>query len=328
MAKTFRIFTDNYSGYSGSIIFYPATGGVINLGTHILPYDYETDDYYGQYKIYLPQVKKTCILNFYLPTVTATPTPTPTPTLTNTPTVTPTIGASPEPTPTYTPTPTTTMTPTPTITETPSASPTPTPTETPTNTPTPTPTPAYFANLFIEPMSGSQDIGQWMYDGGSNFFGFTNNSQPAQDQTQFDIDMNRYVDFSGWTSGLFPSIIRQSVPQANGGFDSFGHPIVAYNFTTTEILQGTIPESSWYTWIIPISLTNNQTQTAIDVNSDGDANSLITVLTERTISQYTFTYTGTTIPPVTYKVYTTFPNRLFVLNNNQSIYFRGNTVSS
>jgi hypothetical protein len=328
MAKTFRIFTDNYSGYSGSIIFYPATGGVINLGTHILPYDYETDDYYGQYKIYLPQVKKTCILNFYLPTVTATPSPTPTPTLTNTPTVTPTIGASPEPTPTYTPTPTTTMTPTPTITETPSASPTITPTETPTNTPTPTPTPAYFANLFIEPMSGSQDIGQWMYDGGSNFFGFTNNSQPAQDQTQFNIDMNRYVDFSGWTSGLFPSIIRQSVPQANGGFDSFGHPIVAYNFTTTEILQGTIPESSWYTWIIPISLTNNQTQTAIDVNSDGDANSLITVLTERTISQYTFTYTGTTIPPVTYKVYTTFPNRLFVLNNNQSIYFRGNTVSS
>jgi hypothetical protein len=177
-------------------------------------------------------------------------------------------------------------------------------------------------------MSGSQDIGQWMYDGGSNFFGFTNNSQPAQDQTQFDIDMNRYVDFSGWTSGLFPSIIRQSVPQSNGGFDSFGHPIVAYNFTTTEILQGTIPESSWYTWIIPISLTNNQTQTAIDVNSDGDANSLITVLTERTISQYTFTYTGTTIHPVTYKVYTTFPNRLFVLNNNQSIYFRGNTVSS
>ena len=322
MAKTFRIFTDNYSGYSGSIIFYPATGGVINLGTHILPYDYETDDYYGQYKIYLPQVKKTCILDFYLPTLTRTPTPTPTPTLTptltNTPTVTPTIGASPTPT----------MTVTPTMTETPSASPTPTLTITPTETPTNTPTPVYFANLFIEPMSGSQDIGQWMYDGGSNFFGFTNNSQPAQDQTQFNIDMNRYVDFSGWTSGLFPSIIRQSVPQSNGGFDSFGHPIVAYNFTTTEILQGTIPESSWYTWIIPISLTNNQTQTAIDVNSDGDANSLITVLTERTISQYTFTYTGTTIHPVTYKVYTTFPNRLFVLNNNQSIYFRGNTVSS
>jgi hypothetical protein len=320
MAKTFRIFTDNYSGYSANIIFYPATGGVINLGSHILPYDYETEDYYGEYKIYIPQFNKTCILTYILPTQTPSNTPTNTTTPTNTPTPTPTatVGATPTPTPTNTITPT--QTPTNTIT--------PTQTPTTTATPTPTPTPAYFANLFIEPLSGSQDIGQWMYDGSSNFFGFSNNSQPAQNQTQFNIDMNRYVDFNGWTNGLFPSIVRQSVPQNSGGFDSFGHPIVAYNFITTEISQGTIPSASWYTWIIPLSLTNNQTQTAIDVNSDGDATSLITVLTERTISRHTFTYTGTTIPPGVYKVYTTFPNRLFVLNNNQSIYFRGNTVSS
>jgi hypothetical protein len=291
MGKTLRILTENYSGYSGSIVFYPATGGVINLGSHILPYDYETDDYYGQYKIYIPQFNKTCILNYYEPTATATPTPTPTPTLTIAPTNTPT------------------------------------PTETPTNTPTPTPTPANFANLFIEPTNGSMDIGQWMYDGGSNFFGFSNNSQPAQDQTQFNIDMNRYIDFSGWTSGQFPSIIRQSVPQQSGGFDSFGQPIVAYNFLTTIVPQGTVSDVSWYTWIIPVSLTNNQTQTSIDISTDGDVNSLVTVLTEGVINQYTFTYTGTTIPPVTYKVYTTFPNRIFALNNNQSIYFRGNTIS-
>jgi hypothetical protein len=291
MGKTLRILTENYSGYSGSIVFYPATGGVINLGSHILPYDYETDDYYGQYKIYIPQFNKTCILNYYEPTATPTPTPTPTPTLTIAPTNTPT------------------------------------PTETPTNTPTPTPTPANFANLFIEPTNGSMDIGQWMYDGGSNFFGFSNNSQPAQDQTQFNIDMNRYIDFSGWTSGQFPSIIRQSVPQQSGGFDSFGQPIVAYNFLTTIVPQGTVSDVSWYTWIIPVSLTNNQTQTSIDISTDGDVNSLVTVLTEGVINQYTFTYTGTTIPPVTYKVYTTFPNRIFALNNNQSIYFRGNTIS-
>jgi hypothetical protein len=218
-----------------------------------------------------------------------------------------------------------TFTPTPTLTIAPTN--TPTPTETPTNTPTPTPTPANFANLFIEPTNGSMDIGQWMYDGGSNFFGFSNNSQPAQDQTQFNIDMNRYIDFSGWTSGQFPSIIRQSVPQQSGGFDSFGQPIVAYNFLTTIVPQGTVSDVSWYTWIIPVSLTNNQTQTSIDISTDGDVNSLVTVLTEGVINQYTFTYTGTTIPPVTYKVYTTFPNRIFALNNNQSIYFRGNTIS-
>jgi hypothetical protein len=320
MGKTLRILTENYSGYSGNIIFYPTVGGKINLGAHILPYDYETDDYYGRYEIYIPEFNKTCILNYVLPTPTPTYTPTNTETPTQTPTQTPTssVGVTPTQTPSNTVTPTQTGTPAQTPTQTP----------TQTKTPTPTPTPVYFANLFIEPMSGSDNIGQWMYDGGSNFFGFSNNGQPTQDQTQFNIDMNRYVDFSGWTNGQFPSIIKQSVPQQSGGFDSFGHPIVAYNFLTTKVPQGTISEVSWYTWIIPISLTNNQTQTAIDINIDGDASSLATVLTEGTINQYTFTYTGTTIPPTTYKVYTTFPNRIFALNNNQSIYFRGNTVSS
>jgi hypothetical protein len=185
----------------------------------------------------------------------------------------------------------------------------------------------YFAYLFIEPTTGATDIGQWMFDSGSNFFGFTNNSQPSQNQTQFNIDMNNYVDFNGWSNGLFPTIIQQLVPQQSGGFDTFGNPIVRYNFLTTEVLENTVPVNAWYTWIIPVSLTNNQTQTAIDVNSDGDPNNLLTVLTESAINTHTFTYTGTTIQPVTYKVYTTFPSRLFALNNNQSIYFRGNSVS-
>jgi hypothetical protein len=271
-------------------------------------------------------------MNVPVPTPTITPTqtqtPTPTQTSTPTPTVTPTINPCP-PGPSVTPTPTQTktQTPTPTVTPTPSKTPCLPPSSTPMATPTPTPTPVYFAHLFIEPITGSTNIGQWMYDSGSNFFGFTNNSQPAQDQTQFNVDMNIYVDYSGWTNGEFPSIIHQDVPQQSGGVDSFGNQIVRYNFLTTEVLQGTIPVNAWYTWIIPISLTNNQTQTAIDLNIDGDPNSLVTVLTENTINEYTFTYTGNTIQPVTYKVYTTFPSRIFALNNNQSIYFRGNTVS-
>ena len=313
----------SHIGETANIIFKPSkVNVVINLGNQILPYEFDPTllspprNVYGTYTILVEGSVCPIIMNVPEPTPTPTPTitsiPTSTPTPTVTPTVTPSYNPCPPIPPTRTPTPTKTSTPTPTKTQ----------------TPTPTPTTAYFAHLFIEPITGSTDIGQWMYDSGSNFFGFTNNSQPTQNQTQFNIDMNIYVDFSGWTNGDFPRIIRQDVPQQSGGIDSFGNPIVRYNFLTTEVPQGTIPVNAWYTWIIPVSLTNYQTQTAIDVNVNGEPNSLVTLLTENTISEYTFTYTGNTIQPVTYKVYTTFPSRFFALNNNQSIYFRGNTVSS
>lgn len=269
-----RIYSENFSGDTAYVTFNPATGGTIEIGFVPLPYDYETDYYYGQYTLFFESDNKTCYLN--IPTPTPTPTPTP-----------------PAPTP----------------------------------TPTPTPTPQLYAYLFIEPITGATDIGQWMYDNGSNFFGFTNDTAPTQDQTQFEIDMNLYVNFSGWTSGLFHPIITQNVPQMSGGLDAYGNPIIEYNFLTTEISEGTIPCNAWYTWIIPVSLTNNQKQVTIDLNYDGDPNALIPVNTESTIYRYTFTYTGTTIEPTTYRVYTTFPNRLFALNNTESIYFRGNSVS-
>ena len=338
--STITIQSVNYSGEVANILFKPVNvNAVINLGYQTLPYVFNPSllipprDVYGVYTILINGADCPIIMNVTVPTPTptqtTTQTPTQTPTQTVTPSVTPTYNpCSISPTPTPTPSITPTHTPTPTNTQTPGASATPTQTPTMTKTPTPTPTPAYFAHLFIETITGSTNIGQWMYNSGSNFFGFTNNSQPAQNQIQFNIDMNKYVDFSGWTNGQFPTIINQFVPQQSGGFDSFGNPIVRYNFLTTEIPQGTIDVNAWYTWIIPVSLTNNQTQTAIDVNVDGDPNSLVTVLTENTINEYTFTYTGNTIQPVTYKVYTTFPSRIFALNNNQSIYFRGNTVSS
>jgi hypothetical protein len=350
MSNTITIQSVNYSGEVANILFKPVNvNAVINLGYQTLPYIFNPSllipprDVYGVYTILINGADCPIIMNVTVPTPTPTSTQTQTPTQTPTPTITPTVtptfnpcNISPTPTqtsshtPTHTPTPTNTQTPgaSSTPTQTPTMTKTPTQTPTMTKTPTPTPTPVYFAHLFIEPITGSTNIGQWMYDNGSDFFGFTNNSQPAQDQTQFNVDMNIYVDYSGWTNGEFPTIIHQDVPQQSGGVDSFGNQIVRYNFLTTEILQGTIPVNAWYTWIIPISLTNNQTQTAIDVNVDGDPNSLVTVLTENTINEYTFTYTGNTIQPVTYKVYTTFPSRIFALNNNQSIYFRGNTVSS
>jgi hypothetical protein len=329
----------NYSGEVANILFKPnGVNTVINLGNQVLPYVFDPtlltppQNVYGTYTILVEGADCPSILNVPLPTPTPTPTVTTTPTNTPTPTVTPTVtptfnpcNISPTPTPTPSITPTHTQTPT--MTQTPGASATPTQTPTPTKTPTPTPTPVYFAYLFIEPVSGSTNIGQWMYNNGRNFFGFTNYSQPTQNQNEFNIDMNTYVDFSGWTSGQFPSLIQQTVPQVSGGEDSFNNSIVAYNFLTTEIPSSYVNGFGWYTWMIPVSLTNNERQTIIDINTSNSPNLMTGVGTEQTINSYTFTYTGTTIPQTTYKVYTTYPNTILKIIDTQNIYMRGNTIT-
>ena len=279
--STITIQSINYSGEVANIIFKPyGLNNVINLGNQTLPYIFNPtlltppQNVYGVYTILVEGADCPVILNVPLPTPTPTPTVTTTPTTTPTPTVTPTVTPSFNPCPPIPPTrtPTPTKTPTKTPRPTPGATRTPTPTPTMTKTPTPTPTPLYFAYLFIEPASGSTNIGQWMYDSGRNFFGFTNNSQPTQDQTDFDVDMNTYVNFSGWTSGLFPSLIQQTVPQTSGGEDQYSNAIVAYNFLTTKIPKDYVNGFGWYTWMIPVSLTNNERQTLIDINTNGSPN--------------------------------------------------------
>jgi hypothetical protein len=258
-------------------------------------------------------------------------TPTPTPTITTTPTITPTNTVTPSITSTNTATPTVTPTRTVTPSITPTHTPTPTHTVTPTVTPTNTPSPSFgteYAYLFIEPQTGSTSIGQYLYDldNTRTFFGLTNSSIPdTTDPTQFNIDMNQYVSFSGWTGGTFPAVQLEVVPQTSGGLDAYGNAITAYNFTTHQVPAGSIGVAAWYTWVIPVSATNGLEQTQIDFGII--ANTLSTVITDSTIRNYSFTYTGTTIPPNTYKVYTTFADVAFYIIDNDNIYFKGNTVA-
>jgi hypothetical protein len=151
------IFSENLSGLTANVTFYPCSGGTISLGDQVFPFNYVDDYYFGQFDCYVPLYDYNYILEIPCPTVTptVTPTETPTPTVTETPTNTPTVTETPTNTPTETPTPTVTETPTetptptvtetptntPTVTETPTNTPTETPTNTPTNTPTETPTP-------------------------------------------------------------------------------------------------------------------------------------------------------------------------------------------
>jgi hypothetical protein len=267
--------------------------------------------------------------SYICPSQTSTPenTPTNTPTPNATPTNTPS-SVTPTPTPSNSGTPNITPSFTPSNTVTPSFTPSFTPTKTTTPTLTPTPSPEIpYAYLFIEPISGSSNIGQYLFSQGSgSFFGFTNATQPSSSASTFQTQMSLYVNFSGWTNGEFPKIIKQTVPQTSGGVDSYGNPIVAYNFRTTAISANTVGCQAWYTWLIPTGLTNGLKQTEIDFSTT-DPNILTGVIMEPTIYNNTFTYTGSKISNTTYRVYTSYPSSNFYLNNLTNIYFKGGVVS-
>ena len=74
----------NYSGITGNLTFNPATGGTINIGSVVLPYDYITLYYYGTFTITYPSLGKSCQLVIPEPNITPTPTSTATPTVTPT----------------------------------------------------------------------------------------------------------------------------------------------------------------------------------------------------------------------------------------------------
>ena len=132
------IFSDNLSGQTANVTFFPCSGGTISLGDQVFPFTYVSDYWYGTYDCYVSTYAYSYVVDVPCPSSTPTPTPTVTPTetisLTPTNTETPTVTPTNTETLTPTPTPTNTETPTPTNTE------TPTPTMTSSETPTPTPT--------------------------------------------------------------------------------------------------------------------------------------------------------------------------------------------
>jgi len=149
------IFSNNLSGQTANVTFYPSSGGTIELGEQTFPFSYITDYWYGTYDCYVPTYAYTYVVDVPLPsptptvTTTSTPTNTPTPSVTNGLTPTPTETTTPTQTPTNTETPTQTPTNTETQTNTPTQ--TPTNTETPTNTPTNTETPTQTASPTVTP---------------------------------------------------------------------------------------------------------------------------------------------------------------------------------
>ena len=267
------------------------------------------------------------------PTNTETPTQTVTPTNTETPTNTPTPTNTETPTPTQTPTNTETPTPTqtPTNTETPTNTPTPTNTETPTSTPTQTPTPTnqpFFAYAFIDQaaVSPRTNLNAWMTAQGSAWKGFNaipNN--PSTNPSTFNDQMNAYISYTGW--GVYnPAIVVTGITSTSGGIDSQGQPIEAYKFQTAVLPAGIFSgTSAWVTWFVATGATNGQRYSTIEFGNNATTSSTMTVPVDYV--SFDINYTGNTIPPGVYRMYTSYSSTSFrQLVANLPQYYRGGTL--
>lgn len=87
------IFSDNLSGQTANVTFFPCSGGTINLGTQTFPFNYVTEYWYGTYVCYVPLYAADYTIEVPCPSPTPTPTVTETVTPTTTPTPTPTPSA-------------------------------------------------------------------------------------------------------------------------------------------------------------------------------------------------------------------------------------------
>jgi hypothetical protein len=187
------IFSNNLSGLTANVTFYPCSGGTIDLGEKVFPFTYETDYWYGTYDCYVP----TYAFNYVLDVPCPTPTPTQSPTQTSTPTTTPTPTVTQTSTTTVTPTPSVTATQTPTNTQTPTVTPSVSPTKTTTPTPTrtsstPTPTPTtvpYIPGNFT--FDADYIVLTYAFNDGTDLDTRTRVTVP-------DIGQNTLPDYIGW----------------------------------------------------------------------------------------------------------------------------------
>jgi hypothetical protein len=202
-------------------------------------------------------------------------------------------------------------------------------TETPTQTPTPSNTPVSFNAYFLIDQSASTprlNLSSWMTSQGSTWRGFnTVPTAPSTTQSTFNSQMNAYMSYSGW--GTFnPAIITANVPQTSGGNDSFGQPIEAYKFVTTEIPVGTFSATSWVTIFVPTGATNGQQYSTISQGSG--AGSMSTVTLPGTYNGLIINFSGSSqIPAGIYKMYSSFVGTNFNLGTvNLPQYFKGGTL--
>jgi len=283
------IFSDNLSGQTANVTFFPCTGGTISLGDQVFPFTYVTDYWYGTYNCYVSTYAYDYVVEVPCPSSTPTPTPTltPTPTITASPTIglptstptssetqtpTPSITSSQTPTPSVTETQTSTPTPSITSSQTPTPTNTPTNTETPTNTPTITPT--VTINLTPTPTPTNARISFTVYSG------TTYDSACGQYSPSVIIYGNN-PQFDYCTQ--FWNVLNGDPTVDMSGFYNNGQIVVELNSDGIEI--------SSYSLCVTLTPTPTNTETPTQTPTQTPTNTLTPTVTETPTNTPTVTVT-------------------------------------
>ena len=143
-------------------------------------------------------------------------------------------------------------------------------------------------------------------------------------------NFSNYINMPHWIDGRLPQIMQVDIPQTNGGIDTFGNPVQAFNFKTVKITKNTVNDSfSWVVVLVPINAMNNDTkrQRRIHiVEKAGNVTKSSTIYTtDNVLSGTVINYNGNRIPAGQYRVYSTYPSTGMRLNLNSTndVYIRG-----
>lgn len=187
------------------------------------------------------------------------------------------------------------------------------------------------AYIFIEPrakhvmVKGYLNTLPSLVSGKRKFVGFHGVNGDA-----WKFNLPNYISMPHWTDGRLPQIIEAEIPQTSGGIDSYGNPVVAYNFKTAKITKNTVNDNfSWVIVLIPVDAMNGDTkrQRRIQVvQKVGTVTKSSTIYTtDNVLSGTIINYQGNRIPVGQYRVYSTYPSTgmRLILNSTNDVYIRG-----
>jgi len=205
-----------------------------------------------------------------------------------------------------------------------------------TNTPSTTTPKAY---IFIEPTSKYVMVSRYLRDSTQKsplcplpFLGYNGVGAGLS----FKYNFSNYINMPHWYDNRLPAIIESEIPQTSGGFDIYGNPKIAYNFTTVKIIKNTVVGTAWINILIPVSAMANDTKRQRTVYTyEKIGNTLVTngswsgwtVTMDRVIYESTINYQGNRIPKGIYRVYGSYPDQALKanLNSTTDYYIRGNS---
>jgi len=215
----------------------------------------------------------------------------------------------------------------------------------PTPTMTPSPTPGiYSAYIFPEPLDSTSqsELGQYLYENGATWYGYAN-SGGYPSGVDYASDMNRYVQYSGWTGSVGNFIsnvssLSSTIKQTSGsGTDTFGCVQSQYVFGSIEISTTDIDPDTQYSYSIWVPLNGvggSMNNITVDIAQgaacgveigNGEIPDEINALINVTVPS------GCAIPSGTYRVLWTPPILGYPALSNipltSSIFIKGNTKS-